>query len=309
MTAEGAVVGVDWGTTKCRAYLFAEGGAVVARCARDAGMKYLTRADYPGVLRELLAELGVAGEPRRVVVSGMAGARGGWHEAPYVPCPASAAAVAEGARQVPGAGNVFLVPGLVCRTDDVPDVLRGEETQILGLAAATEAPSFLAVAPGTHCKWLSVTDGVIRQFETYMTGEIYDVMTRHSIFSRFAAAVEPDEATFRAAVARIRNDRREGGAWRLLFSARSRVVGGDMPESQAFSWLSGLLIGAEIREAVGRPGFDRTLTTYVLGAPELTRLYRDALAQFGIEARPAPADVTAHGLWAVSRAIDARAVQ
>ena len=288
------IVGIDWGTTNCRAFLFDEDGKVIANAARDAGMKRLTADEYPAVLETLLAELG-AESPRLVVIAGMAGAKGGWREVPYVACPASPDRITAGALHISSDPRVYILPGLVYRGSGPVDVMRGEETQIAGLATRVQAPTFTALIPGTHSKWIGVSDGTITGFTSFMTGEIYEVMSRHSVFAAFRASDVPDRDTFLDGVDQMR--RCGDGGWRLLFSTRAGVVAGDKPEAGALSYLSGLLIGAEIRDAAGLycgSGKDRV---HLVASSSLTGLYRDALAVFGIEAVDAGIDAAAAGLW------------
>ena len=117
----------------------------------------------------------------------MIGSRQGWVEAPYVPCPASPGAIAAGLMPVAGETQVFIVPGVAIRpSNGAPDVMRGEETQILGLLGAADADR-LFVMPGTHSKWVRVTNGVIISFATYMTGELFAVLRGHSILGALMA--------------------------------------------------------------------------------------------------------------------------
>jgi 2-dehydro-3-deoxygalactonokinase len=262
-------------------------------------MKQLGRSDYPDVMKALLMELGGSGKADLVVVCGMAGARGGWHEVPYLPCPCTAVDVANHCVRigVDISAATYIVPGLSCEGRGTQDILRGEETQALGVVESTGETSLLAVMPGTHSKWIVVENGSVNEFRTYMTGEIYDVMTSHSILSRFAAAQAHDESAFRQGVQRSTAVESVDGGWGLLFSARSNVIAGLLPESGAFSYLSGLLIGLEAREALMRFRPEVGKPVVVCGDQKLARLYVDTLEIHATNAKALEADASSLGLW------------
>ncbi len=177
-----ALIGVDWGTTSARAYRIDAGGAVLETRAAPLGIQQV-RGDFAGALDALLGDWRHESIPR--LACGMIGSRQGWIEAPYVECPAAAASLARGIVETPDRA-LTIVPGLVDRDDEgVPDVMRGEETQIVGAVAGDASPT-LAVLPGTHSKWAIARDGAIASFATYMTGEVYAVLREHSILGRMA---------------------------------------------------------------------------------------------------------------------------
>src|SRR3546814_8578864 len=136
----------------------------------------------------------------------------------------------------------------VC-SSDLPDVMRGEEAQVLGALAALPTAGGLICLPGTHSKWVRVADGVVQSFATYMTGEVFDLLQGHSILSRLMTkgAVAADRWFLEGVLLG-----RQGGLLNRLFSARSRPLTGDLPEAEVRSYLPGLLIGDELATAVTR---------------------------------------------------------
>jgi len=249
------VIAIDWGTTSFRAYRLDAAGKIVE--TRTSANGILAVKDFPGVLQQEVGDW----KEKPVVMSGMVGSRQGWQEAAYVECPAGFEEISQKLLQVQS--GVWIVPGLICR-GDVPDVMRGEETQILG-AGVTDGQVCL---PGTHSKWVQVKGGKVVRFSTHMTGEVFAVMKQHSILGRM---MEGRGDSFLEGVARSGD---EGGLLHHFFGVRTRALMGECADPS--SYLSGIVIGHELRAAgVG--------AVKLLGSPELTRLYEKAAAALGIE--------------------------
>ena len=303
-----ALIGVDWGTTSARAYRIDAGGAVLETRAAPLGIQQV-RGDFAGALDALLGDWRRESVPR--LACGMIGSRQGWIEAPYVECPAAAASLARGIVETPDRA-LSIVPGLVDRDDEgVPDVMRGEETQIVGAVAGDASPT-LAVLPGTHSKWAIARDGAIASFATYMTGEVYAVLLEHSILGRMAGpnpqALDP-QAPPRAPLSRAACAPRSLTAALPIHCCtgcsergRSRSV----PTSRLrkpTDYLSGLLIGSEVaagREWARRRGLEAS-SALLVGSPALCTRYAAALHEGGMAAERGPDDAAARGLWRIAR--------
>jgi len=259
------VIAVDWGTSSLRCYrLDAQGKIIEARASAD-GILNVPAGRFPDVLQRQIA--GWSETP--IVMRGMVGSRQGWKEAPYVQCPAGFDEIA--AKLVEVRQGAWIVPGLTCRDSaGVPDVMRGEETQILGCGAQGTL-----CLPGTHSKWVEVKNGRIERFSTYMTGEAYAVLRQHSILGRMIEEGKPDERAFAQGVERAGD---EGGLLHHLFGVRTRGLMGELGAGAAASYLSGIVIGHELR-AQGTRQFS------VLGTAELAARYQRAASVLGMEAR------------------------
>jgi 2-dehydro-3-deoxygalactonokinase len=229
--------------------------------------------------------------------------RQGWVEVPYCACPAGSAEIAGGlVRHRTGRGRaIHFVPGLsLVGEDGVPDVMRGEETQILGELGEVRETMVL-VLPGTHSKWVRAKDGRIVWFATFMTGEVYGVLVQHSILGRLMRGEAQDEAAFLRGAAHARTGR--GGLLRKLFSARTLGLFERLPGEAIGSYLSGLLIGAEIAgaiECVALPDAAPEIT--VIGESALAERYRIALDATGLPARRAADQASARGHVVIARA-------
>jgi 2-dehydro-3-deoxygalactonokinase len=293
LPAPTVLIGVDWGTSNLRALRIADGGEVQAERADPRGAGGLDPADFAAVLADLAGDWLEEGPP--VLVCGMAGARGRWREAPYCPCPASLDEVANALVQPEPGRDIWIVPGVAVMDETgLRDVMRGEETQILGLFG--EGESGLAVTPGTHSKWATVEDGRLTGFRTFMTGDLFAAVRRDTILGQDMGEPGVDGAAFRRGVVRGLADRALTAA---LFSVRVETLGGRLEPRGAADYLSGLLIGAEI---AAQPHRDRPVV--LVGAEALAGRYATALDLAGF-ARVERADASvavARGLWRIWRA-------
>jgi len=292
-----ALIAIDWGTTAARAYRLDAQGAIIAERSELLGVQKVEARRFPAALSVLLDGAMPAEAP--IIACGMIGSRQGWVEAPYVECPARFDVFAGALARVPEAA-LAIVPGLICRdADGVPDVMRGEETQILG-ALEEEAGRQCVVLPGTHSKWALVDDAAVSDFASFMTGELYAMLREHSILGRLAGAGDEAVAFERG----VRLSLRAGRALTHdLFSARTLALTGELAPTGVADYLSGLLIGAEAvaaRDWIERHASrDRAIT--LVGEAMLCQRYRRALAIAGVPSRIGPPDSAARGMWRIAR--------
>ena len=259
-------IAVDWGTTNRRAFAI-EGGRVVASERDDGGAASLSAADYPAEVAGLRARLG----DWPMLLAGMVGSNIGWRVVPYVAVPAGLPALAAALDWIDA--RTAIVPGLSFREGDRADVMRGEEMQLLGAAAAGSVPDDgLLCQPGTHCKWARLEEGAITGFTTAMTGELFALLRAHSLLARQLGGAVADGPPFRAGVA-------EGAKRDLaasLFGIRARSVTGLGDDGDAAAFASGLLIGADVAARI-----DAGATVHILADPALGGLYAAAIAEIG----------------------------
>ncbi len=303
MADEAALIGIDWGTTSFRAYRIAADGRVIATRTAAAGILKVEGGAFEAVLEREIGPWLAAAPLAPVVASGMITSRQGWVEVPYCACPAGGAELAAALqRHETGAGRaIHFVPGLsLVGADGVPDVMRGEETQILG-ELGDEPGRSAFVLPGTHSKWALAEGGRIVWFATFMTGEVFAVLKAHSILGRLMAGEAADEEAFARGLAYARTG--AGGLLKRLFSARTLGLFDRLPASGIASYLSGLLIGSEIAEARAcLPDVPAAGAITVIGGSELALRYRDAIEAAGLRARPGHPDAGARGQLLIARA-------
>lgn len=298
---EGAIVAVDWGTSSFRAAVLARSGRILAETAGAEGIMAVPDRDFAGALaRRLDGPLAVgAGLP--VYLSGMIGSRNGWVEVPYREVPAGLADLAAGVLvREEGGRRLRFVPGLLAlEPDGVPDVMRGEEVQIFGTAATAGVADCEVVLPGTHSKWASLRGGRITGFRTFMTGEVFAALRRHTILGQLAEGDDHDAEGFASGVRRGASD---PALTHALFGARTLPLTGRLAPGAVASYLSGLLIGAEFAGAAGTT--ERGLPHFVVGSGRLVELYRTAAALVGLDLAAGPADAAFRGLLAIAREIE-----
>jgi len=295
-----ALIAIDWGTTTARAYRFDRRGHILDRTSAPLGVQKVAAGGFPGALRLLLD--GESDDVPRIAC-GMIGSRQGWVEAPYRDCPAGFTAIVSALTPVPGA-CLSIVPGLVCRdAAGVPDVMRGEETQIFGAFDEQEARDGarqVVVLPGTHSKWALVDAHGIETFATFMTGELYAVLLEHSILGR-NVATGSDAAALEDGVKRSLDG--DASLSHDLFSARTLALMSKLAPAAVGDYLSGLLLGAEI--AAGRRWLERHAvkeeSVTLIGDAPLCERYRRALAIAGVDAMIGSPDAAARGLWRIAR--------
>jgi 2-dehydro-3-deoxygalactonokinase len=285
-----ALIGLDWGTSNCRAFRIARDGAVLETRTAAQGILAVKDGNFAAACESLVGDW-LQAHPVPVLMCGMIGSRQGWVEAPYVELPADAEQLARNLAKVPGT-NAAIVPGLVgAALAGGRDVIRGEETQIIG---ALDADA-LCCLPGTHSKWVRVEQGRITRFATFMTGEVYGVLRQHSILGRLMEGEGHDEAAFAAGIERGRN---EGGLLHQLFTVRTDGLFDRQKPAALSSYLSGLLIGHELRAALKAFPAPRVV---LVGAPALIERYRFALDREGRASTAIVGDLAAaKGLWRIA---------
>jgi 2-dehydro-3-deoxygalactonokinase len=261
-------IAVDWGTTNRRAYSIDSDGKQQGEFDDGKGILSVPSGGFPAAIAEIRQRLG----DKPLLLAGMVGSNRGWKEAPYVPCPAGLDELV--AKLVWTGEREAIVPGVSYIGDGRADVMRGEEVQVLGAAAAGLIDANALVChPGTHNKWTSLHQGRIHDFRTVMTGELFSLLKEHSILSdMLGGAVEANDVFRGAAHHAIFNESLPAE----LFSIRASVLLGQMKKEDAASYASGLLIGTDVRIGLAVPTGAEVV---VMGRPELTRLYAAALGQ------------------------------
>jgi 2-dehydro-3-deoxygalactonokinase len=296
------IAAVDWGTSRLRIWLLDQVGSVLAERRSDEGMLAARPDRFAHILEGHLTALGAPAD-LPAIICGMAGSRQGWVEAPYVYVPASMQGIFGGAAPIPGSRrDVRIMPGVAQRDPASPDVMRGEETQLAGIARLLGSDTHTVCMPGTHSKWVEIAEGSIAGFATYMTGELFSVLAGHSILSHSLGAeshsVSASAPLFRRWCEESLTE--PGDVNARLFRIRASTLLLDLQPIQAAAALSGLLIGAEVASASGR--FARHGAPVVLVASGALRpLYEAALGLAGLEFHPVEADEAVRaGLFAAA---------
>lgn len=274
-------VAVDWGTTRLRAFLV-EGEAVLDRAASDDGIGRLRAGEHEAAFARLCGGWLAAEPDLPVVMAGMVGSREGWVQAPYAECPAGPDEIAAAlvSVEIGGGRSGLVIPGLRFEDARGADVMRGEETHLLG----TGIRDGIVALPGTHCKWAELRGGRILRFASFLTGEMHALLREHSMVGRPAS--EPSDPTgFALGLETAAADEAEGGGGllRLLFGARAATITGRLPADRLGPYLSGLLTGQEVAGALRLFAPDPDVT--VVAEPDRAALYVEALGRRGVAVR------------------------
>ncbi|WP_127998950.1 2-dehydro-3-deoxygalactonokinase [Piscinibacter defluvii] len=294
------MIAVDWGTSSFRAYRLADDGSVRAQRSAAAGL-----LACGGRFEAVLAQQLEGWDDELVAMAGMIGSRSGWHEVPYVAAPAGAAEIAAGmhafeAASLPGR-RLLIAPGLSHQpAAGAPEVMRGEETQIVALLDRLPgAGPHVVCLPGTHSKWVRVEAGRITGWQTAMTGELYALLRQHSLLAALMPAPAETDGDDPEAFARgLAASADDGGLTHHLFGVRTRGLSGALQPGQAPSFLSGLLIGHELKGLVPA-GATRV---HLVGSAALLPRYERALAARGLATQRHDEALSARGLHALVRA-------
>jgi len=295
-------IAIDWGSTSFRAYHFAADGGLLDKRQADCGIREVSdrsEADrhewFENILFEhcgdwLDRQSNDADHP--VLLSGMITSRNGWI--------LIGNAVPKTIRNT----RLVFLPGVSIGGGDdrnSADVMRGEELQLIGATdnnnTDKESASALYLLPGTHSKWVKYNDGCLQSFHTAPTGEVFATLMQHTLMGALSNEGEWDVAVFRNSVEQGYHSTQ---FLSRLFGARAGVLLDKLQPQAVSAYLSGLLIGREIREglnmvsdAAGSVAPDTVIT--MIGEPLLCSRYRDALSALGIASGVPDNDMAADG--------------
>jgi 2-dehydro-3-deoxygalactonokinase len=282
-------IALDWGTSSFRAYLLGGDGAIQETIAAPHGILAVKDAAFDETLE---SHIGHWNKALPIMASGMITSRQGWVELPYVACPANLKSIAAAIHPHTSkqGRKLFFIAGISYRSPNgIPDVIRGEETQVLG---ASQGGTEYFVTPGTHSKWIDVSNGEIKSFSTYMTGEVFALLKNHSILGRLMTGETSNPAAFEQGV---RTGLKEpAGFLHHIFSTRTLALFNEMPTDSLSSYLSGQVIGTEIAHAIAKNM--ATAQYRILATPALGDHYMKAMMIAGLKVSYGEPDVVVKGL-------------
>lgn len=316
------LIALDWGTTSLRAYKLAAGGLVLDQRALSSGIMQLPKtarvingracADgFELAFDEVCGDWLDAQPDLPVIACGMVGSAQGWREAAYCETPANVANLGNSLQTVISLRGtpVHIVPGVIQRSR-LPNVMRGEETQVLGVLQnlPAEAGSDLLIGlPGSHSKWVEVVDGRITHFDTFMTGEVFAVLSEHSILGRtqLQGATFDGQAFDRGVQVALSADG-ELGVLSNLFSARTLGLTGELSPTAQTDYLSGLMMGHELAALATAQRHRRNSvhlpSIILIGNAQLCARYSRALDACGFAKVTLAEQATERGLWQLALA-------
>lgn len=298
---DAVLIGLDWGTSSFRAWKMARDGTVIDRVSLPMGILAVPDGDFDAAFESAVGAWLAERPEMPILASGMIASANGWCETPYLPLPLDAGDLARALTnfETCKGRRLSFVSGAACNpADGLPDVMRGEETELVGNLVAGGRGEGLFVLPGTHSKWALVENGRLTRFETYMTGELFAVLGRHSILGRLVPdAPLPSQQAFRRGVETARQARLSITA--TMFSVRTLALFDRLDRAEIPDYLSGLLVGEEIRSGVA--AHSDIVEVALIGQGDLADRYAVAFEVFGIATTRAPADMARLGLLEIAR--------
>ncbi|MGK3143952.1 2-dehydro-3-deoxygalactonokinase [Pantoea sp. C2G6] len=287
-------IAIDWGSTNLRAWHYEEGKCVDQRRS-EAGVTRLAGRRPEEVFADITA--GWPADRVPVIMAGMVGSNAGWQPVPYLSCPVALDQLASHLTRV--ADKAWIVPGLSVERQDNYNVMRGEETQLLGATTLHTAP--LYVMPGTHAKWVDVEGSQVRDFRTVMTGELHHLLLHHSLIGTGLPEQEADSAAFQAGLERGAQDT---SIVSRLFEVRAAHLLGACDRRHVSEFLSGLLIGHEVALMTRQLTPDTRQPVVIIAGETLARRYQQALQLIGLESVTLEGDrAFQHGIRSIANVL------
>ncbi|MBP1844837.1 2-dehydro-3-deoxygalactonokinase [Rhizobium petrolearium] len=296
---------LDWGTSSLRAMLVSETGETLdTQESSSGGIQFVKDGAFEAALMQAVGEWFSAHGPLPVMATGMITSRNGWVEVPYVDTPGGVAELAAGTRKLTlqtGAVITFL-PGMRDpAAKPFPDVMRGEETQIVGFGLDRDRT---LVLPGTHSKWARIKAGRIDGFQTYATGEVFALLTKHSFIAKAQDPVpdaEPDWQSFGRGVEFAASNNAAADAFlSAIFSARTGILDGKLKPENILDYVSGLIIGSEFRQARAAGWFKAGETIGIVGNNLLNSRYGRVAPLFDLTVEPGPDNAAKRGILLIA---------
>lgn len=291
--------GIDWGSSSFRAYQFDGSGNVVGTIEDEKGILRVKDGDFENALFHLLGADLQLGDT--ILFSGMITSRNGWIETHYAELPAGINSYLENGlkKKIRNVDMIFL-PG-VCQQSPA-DVIRGEELQIFGICGSDN--DAVVVLPGTHSKWVQVSDGAITSFQTTMTGEVYDLLLKHSLVGLIAEGNDYLEESFlKGIVEGADSNLQSGNILAKTFTTRAGVLLGQLQAEEVASYLSGLLIGSEIGNGLKRIE-KSSVPLLIIGNETLCSRYATALNRLGWDRFEIKTDAAILGFGRLIRSLE-----
>lgn len=296
---------LDWGTSSLRAMLVSGAGETLdTRDTSSGGIQFVRNGAFEAALMDTVGEWFSVHGPLPVLASGMITSRNGWVEVPYVDTPGGVEELAAGTKKLTLANGAVItfLPGMRNpAAKPFPDVMRGEETQIVGYGLDRDRT---LVLPGTHSKWARIKDNRIDGFQTYATGEVFALLTKHSFIAKALEpqpGAEPDWQSFDRGAEFAASDSAAADAFlSAIFSARTGILDGKLKPENILDYVSGLVIGSEFRQARAAGWFKNGDTIGIVGNNVLNSRYGRIAPLFGLTVEPAPENAAKRGIMLIA---------
>ena len=285
-------IAIDWGSSNLRVWALNNNNAILDSILSNDGMLGLASNEFEPLLLEKISKWGVGDANIPILCCGMVGAKQGWVEAPYASIPYNLMQKADNVkvRCSDHRLNVRILGGL--RQDNPADIMRGEETQIRGFLSIFSNFDGIICLPGTHTKWVHVSAGEVISFRTFMSGELFNLLSKYSVLKHSVKSDDWNDKEFRSAVSEsISNPQK---IFSDFFKLRADHLLKQVEQSELKSKLSGYIIGVEL---AGAKPYWLGQNVVILGNDNLSKIYKTALEGQGIFAQEIDAtECTLNGL-------------
>ena len=265
---------IDWGTSNFRALLLDENFKEIDSITTSDGMLSLEKEEFYPYIKKTLAKW--LDKDLKIYMSGMVGSQNGWLETKYALCDVSLDDLSKDLVKIPNIeDNIYIVPGVKSEKNNSIDLMRGEEVQIFGAIEKMQMNDGFFILPGTHSKWVEIKDKKIVNFKTNMTGEVFNLMSTNSILEKSIKSTELNSVAFDKGAELSLSG---GGLLNHMFQARAQA--NDIGDDGVYSFLSGIVIGAEIKQmnSVFNPK-----EVVIIGTLTLNDLYKSILSKYNIK--------------------------
>jgi len=275
---------VDWGTTNFRASLLDENNQTIDSLSSNDGMMRFEKNEfYPFLMTQLNPWLS-KNKTLKVFMSGMVGSLNGWLETKYLHCDVNLDELSQNLVQIPNIKeNIYIVPGVKTLKNGLVDLMRGEEIQIFGALDHLKVKDAVVILPGTHSKWAQVQNEHIVDFKTNMTGEVFNSLSTNTILAKSIASKEINNNAFQKG---LELSSTKGGLLNQVFQARAQAK--DIGKDKVYSFLSGILIGHEVKEMSSLFATNKVI---IVGNSTLNSLYEEALKIYEIDSEIVDAQI------------------
>ena len=294
-------IACDWGTSNLRVYRLGPNAKIIEKRDFSAGITAIKNRKFEDTFMKATQDWLHEYADIPITISGMAGSRQGWIEAPYLPCPTNVLTIANNLTPIRLRSGriVWLTPGLsYTNSDGLPDVMRGEEVQILGALSTINSEKITICLPGSHSKWATVVGEDVTEFNTYITGELFEAIKSHTIVG---AMIDPNSWDEKAFIEGIKFSASTNNILNQLFAVRAKGLFNQLTTATAGAFLSGLLIGHELEAALAGARFRKV---YLIGHGQLTNLYHTTLLEKGFDPKILTPDIIANGHFKLMKKIE-----
>ena len=302
------LIALDWGSTRFRGWLLDSNGIEIDKIDEEFGILKINKSQYINVFEKQLGSWIKEHESIPIIATGMIGSRQGWMEAPYLNCPAGPEQLAQNltylkinSKLINNPLSMAIVPGIKYFENGIPDVMRGEETQIAGLLWSQHQVG-LCIFPGTHSKWVFINKGRIERFTTFMSGEIFSLIEKHSIVNRLMVGKSFNKDDFLSGCNHSLNS--SYGFLKQIFSARTMGLFDKVNPKGIYSYLSGIVIGNEIKDGLDNHYKNtgcKEKTIILNGENSLCNLYKIAFETAGVKVKLEKKNLVAKGLLRIAQ--------